>query len=170
MFFFHNVREVMMANVRFVFVCFGKRFSRGVPFVRSFVYSLDFLLFLTASLLNCGEDTRFATSTAQCWIMFRFVSLFYCSLPPGAFYLCSLIYLLYSSIFCFACKTTAMFNRFVSIYDSIIAKNGVEKNRAERIFANFLNVRFPPLAFSPLLTTWIVNAPRMYIFMCSGCC
>lgn len=29
---------------------------------------------------------------------------------------------------------------------------------AERIFAYFLNVRFPPLAFSPLLTTWIVDA------------
>lgn len=57
--------------------------------------------------------------------MFRFVSLFYCSLPPGAFYLCSLIYLLF--FFCFAWKTTAVFNRFVSIYGSIIAKNGGKK-------------------------------------------
>lgn len=34
-------------------------------------------------------------------------------------------------IFCFACQTTAMFNRFMSIYGSIIAKNGGEKRSRE---------------------------------------
>lgn len=59
----------------------GRGFTRGT--VRSFVYSLDFLLFLTASLLNCGEEARFANSTARtatliyvpvCFIILLFAS------------------------------------------------------------------------------------------------
>lgn len=119
--------------------------------VRSFVYSLDFLLFLTARRRHGLLLPAMLNNVPVCFIILLFASSRRVLLVFS--YIFTLLF-----IFCFACKTTAMFNRFVSIYGSIIAKNGVEKNRAERIFANFLNVRFPPLAFSPLLTTWIVHA------------
>lgn len=140
----------MTANVRFVFVCFGKRFSRGVPFVRSFVYSLDFLLFLTARRRHGLLLPAMLNNVPVCFIILLFASSRRVLLVFS--YIFTLLF-----IFCFACKTTAMFNRFVSIYGSIIAENGGKKG-AERIFAYFLNVRFPPLAFSSLLTTWIVDA------------
>lgn len=57
----------------------------------------------------------------------------------------SLRYLLYASFY-FSCKTTAMFNRFVSIYGSIVVKT---ENRADRTFLEyFLNMRFPQLILS----------------------
>lgn len=72
--FFHDVREVMTANVRFVFVCFGKRFSRGVPFVRSFVYSLDFLLFLTAGRRHGLLLPAMLNNVPVCFIILLFAS------------------------------------------------------------------------------------------------
>lgn len=115
---------------------------------------------MTASLLNCGEETRFASSTARTatliYVPVCFIILLFASSRRVLLVFSYIFTLLF--IFCFACKTTAMFNRFVSIYGSIIAKNGGKKSRAERIFIYFLNVRFPPLAFSSLLTTWIVDA------------
>lgn len=92
MFFFHNVREVMTANVRFVFVCFGKRFSRGVPFVRSFVYSLDFLLFLTAGRRHGLLLPAMLNNVPVCFIILLFAS-------SRRVLLVFSIYLLYSSFF-----------------------------------------------------------------------
>lgn len=123
-------------------------FTRGT--VRSFVYSLDFLLFLTARRRHGLLLPAMLNNVPVCFIILLFASSRRVLLVFS--YIFTLLF-----IFCFACKTTAMFNRFVSIYGSIIAENGGKKG-AERIFAYFLNVRFPPLAFSSLLTTWIVDA------------
>lgn len=144
----------MTANVRFVFVCFGKRFSRGVPFVRSFVYSLDFLLFLTASLLNCGEETRFATSSNVdlCFGLFHNFTVRFLQ----ARFTCVLLYI-YSSFFVLLGKQRRCSTDSCRFMAQSLRRMEVKRG-AERIFAYFLNVRFPPLAFSSLLTTWIVDA------------
>lgn len=97
-------------------------FTRGT--VRSFVYSLDFLLFLTARRRHGLLLPAMLHYVPVCFIILLFASSKRVLLVFS--YIFTLLF-----IFCFACKTTAMFNRFVSIYGSIIAKNGGEKRSRE---------------------------------------